>query len=118
MLLDFDVVLGGFHDLDLYGLPAERALELPDALLRGPERASRRDIAVPGDRRLADLREEILPALYQRPRHAELSAQFRRGDLATQDTLYMLAHGIMLYCRCPGSFAAVRIHHDDESAPQ
>jgi hypothetical protein len=86
----FDFVPRRLEDLDLHRLPAQRALQLADALLRGPQLAGRHHLAVGRHCRLAALREELLPSLNQRAADAQLAAELRDRDLALQDAVDLL----------------------------
>jgi hypothetical protein len=69
----------------------QRALDLPDARLRDPQRTRRHDIVVRHDGRLAAAREQIRPSLDQRPRHAAIATLRRRRDFPAQNVLDLLA---------------------------
>ena len=86
----FHLVLGGLEDLHLHRLPAQGALEFADPLLRRPQRAGRDHLLFRPHRHLPALRQQVRPALDQRPGDAQLATQLRRRDLTAQDALNLL----------------------------
>ena len=79
--------MGGLKDLDHHLLPSERALQLTNARLGRAELARRHDVLIRRDRRLAALRQQMLPALDLPARHAQLATQLGCGDLPMQHPL-------------------------------
>jgi hypothetical protein len=85
----FDLVPGGLEDLDLHRLLAQvlaqRALQLPNAELRGPEFARRHHVLIRRDRRPAPTIDQVLPSPDHRLVDPQLATQLSKGDLFPQD---------------------------------
>jgi hypothetical protein len=76
----FDFLARGLEDLDLHRLPAERALELANSLLRLAQLERRHDVPVRRDRRLAAALDQLLPAPDDRRIDVELATEFRQCE--------------------------------------
>ena len=86
MRLFFNLVPSRLEDLDLHGLPAQRALQLLDALLRSLELRDRHHILIGGYCDASTAGNSPLPVLQERRLYAQLTAQLSGRDLATRDT--------------------------------